>query len=420
MTVQDSSYLLRDKAIAHKILGPSAVPVITLKAYFKLQLSLWVTLLAIATYLLTKTHYKETVTARGILEPIHGIQEIVSPIAARVEKLYVSQGESVESGDILASLSTGIYNDQGDSVVQENIQQLRIDRELLLSKLQVQQLAQQQSKQWSGLAVANVRSSKSSLEEEAELLSARTELSDRNLQAVSTLLRSGNSSTREFAQHYQSHLELLGRNQTLAQRLLQYDYELNSLKNSELLAEYDSQEASLRIQRELHVIDEKITTLGNQAQFTVVAESPGVVAELVIGRGKSVLPNQPLFFINPTNTELQAILYVPAAVQAKLVVGQSVLLRYDAFDFRLYGRHEATVTAIGKARLDPRESMLPILGLNEPVFRVIVDLHESVIQADSLYRLQSGATLIADFVLSEMSLLQFIFRPILGLQGKVT
>ena len=78
------------------------------------------------------------------------------------------------------------------------------------------------------------------------------------------------------------------------------------------------------------------------------------------------------------------------------------------------------MVAIGKARLDPRETVLPIFGINEPVFKITAQLHETAVQGDSLYRLQSGATLMADFVLSEMSLLQFIFRPILGLQGKVT
>lgn len=297
---------------------------------------------------------------------------------------------------------------------------MRADRELLIKKLQVQELAQQQSRHWSSLAAKNVKNSKLSLEEEAELLTTRTQLSDRNLQAVSALLQSGNSSTREFDQQYQAHLELLGRRQTLSQRLLQYDYELNSLHNAEQLAQFDSEQASLQIQRELQIIDQNISNLRNQALFTVVAQGPGIVAELGLEQGKSVLPNQPLFFINPSNTELQATLYVSAAVQAKLVAGQSVLLRYDAFDFRLYGRYEATVAAIGKASLDPRETVLPIFGINEPVFKVTAELHESAVQGDSLYRLQSGATLIADFVVSEMSLLQFIFRPILGLQGKVT
>lgn len=420
MTAESIDKLFREKAIAHKILGPPSEPVITLTSYFRLQLVLCVALLLVATYLLTKTTYKETVAARGVLEPIHGTQKIASPIAARVENIYVAQGERVEGGDILASLSTGIYNDRGDSAVERNIQQLRTDRELLVSKFQVQEQAQQQSKLWSTLAVANVHTSKLSLEEEADLLATRTELSDRNLQAVSTLLRSGNSSAREFDKHYQAYLELLGRSQTLSQRLLQYDYELGSLKNSQQLAEFDFEQASLQIQRELQTIDQKISVLENQVQFTVIAQGPGIIAELGLEIGKSVLPNQPLFYINPIRRELQATLYVPAAVQAKLVVGQPVLLRYDAFDFRLYGRHEATVAVIGKARLDPRENRLPILGINEPVFKVVADLHESIVQGDSLYRLQSGATLMADFVLAEMSLLQFIFRPILGLQGKLT
>jgi len=420
MIAKKQNYLFRERAIAHKMLGPSSAPVITLASYFKLQLGLWVVMLLVATYLLTKTTYKETVAARGVLEPIQGTQEIVSPAVARVENIHVVQGERVERGDILASLSSGIYNRQGDSAVKENIHQLRTDRELLVKKFRVQQLAQQQSKYWSRLASENVHNSKLSLEEEVELLATRTELSDRNLQAVSTLLQSGNSSTREFDQQYQAHLELLGRKQMLSQRLLQYEKELNSLGNAEQLAEFDSEEANLQMQRELQIIDQRITSLSNQALFTVVAEEPGIVAELGIERGKSVLPNQPLFYINPPKAELQATLYVSAAVQAKLAVGQSVLLRYDAFDYRLYGRHKATVVAVGKARLDPRETVLPIFGINEPVFKVTAQLHASAVQGDSLYRLQSGATLMADFVLSEMSLLQFIFRPILGLQGKVT
>ena len=420
MTTENPNHLFRERAIAHRIMGPPSAPVITLANYFKLQLGLWVVLLLVAMYLLTKTTYKETVAARGVLVPVHDAQKIVSPVAARVEEIHVNQGERVERGDILASLSTGIYNGQGASVVQENIQQLETDRELLLKKFAVQQLAQQQSIHWSRAAALNVHSSKLSLEEEAGLLTTRTQLSDRNLQAVSTLLQSGNSSTREYDQQHQAHLELLGRRQALSQRLLQYDYELNSLNNAEQLAEFDSEQAGLQIQRELQVIDQKITSLSDQALFTVVAQGPGIVAALGLSRGKSVLPNQPLFFINPSKTELQATLYVPATVQAKLVEGQSVLLRYDAFDFRLYGRYEATVVTVGKARLDPRETVLPIIGVTEPVFKVIAELHESTVQGDSLYRLQSGATLTADFVIWEMSLLQFIFRPILGLQGKVT
>lgn len=420
MDSQNSKLLLREKAIAHKMQGPISSPVVGLKNYFKLQLSLWLLLLLITTYLLTRTSYRETVAAKGVLEPVQGTQKIVSPIAARVEEIHVSQGQRVERGDILASLSTDSYNGQGSSALQENIQQLKIDRELLAKQLEVQRIAERQSSRWNKLATANVLASSESLGKEIELLATRTQLSDRNLQAISMLLEAGNSSSREFDRQYQAHLELLGRVQTLSRRQLQYEHELNSLNNTQQLAEADAEQASLQYQRELQAIDQRIMNLSDQALFTVVAQDRGIVAALGLERGTSVLANQPLFFIHPGQSELQATLYVPAALQAKLVTGQTVLLRYDAFDYRLYGRAQATVSVIGQARLDPRETTLPIFGVTEPVFKIIAELHQATIEGESQYQLKPGTTLTADFVLWEMSLLKFIFKPILGLQGKIT
>jgi len=420
MVKLNSVALLREQAVAHKMLGPASTPIITFGNYFKLQLVFWVSLLSVATYLLIKTTYKETETARGILEPIQHTQKIVSPVSARVEKIHVEQGEVVESGTILATLSTGTYNEQGVSVFQESIRQLRADRELLEEKSELQRLSQKQSSRWKAVAAEHTYRNKLSLEQESALLANRIQLSDRNLEAVSILLKSGNSSTREYDQQQQSHLQLLGRMQTLSQRLLQYDYELDALDNAERSAQLDYEKSYVQVQRELQLIDQKIKSIDSQALFTVLAQEEGIVAELALENGKSVLANQPLFFIDPTDAQLQATVYVSAAIQAKLVEGQSVLLRYDGFDYRVYGRQEATVVAVGKVGLDPRENMLPFIGINEPVFKVTVMLHESTIQGESLYRLQSGATLEADFVLAEMSLLQFILRPILSLQGKVT
>jgi len=420
MPTSNTGSLLREKAIAHKALGPTSAPAITFGNYFKLQLVFWIALLCVAAYLLIKTSYKETVSAKGVLEPIQHTQKIVSPSAARVEQIHVNRGEEVHRGTILASLSTGIYNEQGVSVLQENIRQLRVDRGLLEEKAELQRLAQEQSSQWKTVAAENVYRNKLSLEKEAALLATRIQLSDRNLEAISTLLNSGNSSTREYDQQHQVHLELLGRMQSLSQRLLQYEYELDALNNAQQLAELDQQQAKVEVQRELRSIDQRIARIENQALFTVVAQGEGVVAEVALENGKSVLPNQPLFFIDPTNTELQATVYVPAAIQAKLVEGQLVLLRYDGFDYRLYGRREATVATVGKVGLDPRENMLPFIGINEPVFKVTATLHESMVLRESPYQLQSGATLEADFVLAEMSLLQFILKPVLSLRGKVT
>ncbi|MEX0963173.1 MAG: HlyD family efflux transporter periplasmic adaptor subunit [Pseudohongiellaceae bacterium] len=348
------------------------------------------------------------------------MQKIISPATARVEQIHVAPGDQVHKGDVLASLAKDIHNEAGYSIYRENIDQLTLDRELLEKQLYNQQQAALQSVQWSRIAKENLHSDKLNLKKEAELLGLQLQLSDRNLQAVAKLLEAGNSSTREFDQQYRGHLELLGRKQALSQREMQIEHELDALDNRQQRAEFESQQSRLTLQRELQSIDQKIRTLDNQALFTVVAEGPGVVAELGLEAGKPVLVNQPLFYINPSSTELQATIFVPAAVQGKLVVGQSVLLRYDAFDFRLYGRQEATVIAIGQARLDPRETLLAVAGISEPVFKIVAEISSPTVSGSSTYHLQSGSTLIADFVVAEMSLLQFIFKPVLGLRGKVT
>ena len=420
MNAENSESLLREQVIAHRLIGPQSAPVIAIANHFRLQLGLWVLLLFVATYLLTKTSYKETLAARGVLEPRIGAQKIVSPAAARVTRIHVRQGDRVAKGDVLASLTADVHNGSGGSVHQQNLTQLREDRGLIEEQLHTEQLARNQSRRWSKHAAENVRGGRSNLEKEAEYLEIQLGLSDRNLKAVTRLVETGNSSTREFDQQYRAHLDLLVRERSISQRELQLGHELDVLDNSQQVAELAFHQSMLRLQRELRAIDREIEALDNRALFTVVAEGPGIVAELGLETGKPVFMNQPLFYINPIGSELQATIYVPAAAQARLAIGQPVLLRYDAFDFRLYGRQEAAITAIGQARLDPRDTVLPVAGISEPVFKVTAQLHNNSVQGEALYQLRAGSTLIADFVVADMSLLQFIFKPILRLQGKVT
>lgn len=412
--------LLREKAVTHKLLGPQSVPVIAIASHFRVQLLIWLLLLLAAVYLLMQTDYKETIAAPGVLEPKHGMQKIISPATARVEQIHVALGEFVSEGSVLASLARGEYDEAGRSIHREDIQQLKNERDLLKQQLLGQQQALQHSRRWGELAGENAQDKQAALSREAALLTQQLELSAKNLRAVASLREAGNSSAREYDQQHRAHLELLEREQLLAQRVLNLEHERDALDNAQKVSEFESQQSIIRLRREMQAIDQHIRAADNQALFTVIAQSSGTVAELGLELGKPVLVNQPLFYINPADTELQATIFVPASVQAKLAVGQPVLLRYDAFDFRVYGRQRATVAAIGQARLDPRESLLNIAGINEPVFKVTAALESLSVSGDADYVLRPGSTLIADFVVTELSLLQFIFNPILGLRGKVT
>jgi len=411
--------LLRERAVTHKMLGPQSVPVIAIASHLRLQLVFWLILLLAAVYLLLQTNYRETVAAPGVLEPGLGMRKIISPATAQVEKVHVVLGEYVTEGSVLATLKRELHDEAGRSLHRQTVAQLSVERELLGEQLRNQQQALEQSRRWSELAVAHARSNRHGLEQEAALLAEQLEMSERSLRAVTKLFDAGNSSVREHDQQRRVHLELRGQEQALAQKILRNEQELDALANAQRVAEFEHRQSIYRLRREMQLIEQQISAADNQALFTIVAESSGTVAELGLEPGKPVLVNQPLFYINPADAQLQATIYVPAAIQAKLAVGQSVLLRYDAFDYRQYGRQGASIVAVGKARLDPRESLLTVAGINEPVFKVTAALHDATVGGESGYTLLPGSTLIADFVLTEQSLLRFIFNPILGLRGKL-
>lgn len=51
-------------------------------------------------WVLLETHYKETVTARGVLEVSGDTQRIVAPVAARLRVMHVTEGQTVRgTGD---------------------------------------------------------------------------------------------------------------------------------------------------------------------------------------------------------------------------------------------------------------------------------------------------------------------------------
>jgi membrane fusion protein len=102
-----------------------------------------------------------------------------------------------------------------------------------------------------------------------------------------------------------------------------------------------------------------------------------------------------------------------------LFQGQQVMLGFDAFDYRYYGRYPAVVEQISRGSLDPREQLLPVPGISEPVFRVRLSLTKQYVEGPDIARLQAGMLLRADFITAEMSLLSFIFKPLLRLRGRI-
>ncbi|PCJ25435.1 MAG: hypothetical protein COA96_07310 [SAR86 cluster bacterium] len=372
-----------------------------------------------ALILLTRTNYRETLPARGVLEPGQGVQKIVSPSAAVLKSVYVEAGDIVSKGQPLASLSTSVFDRSGRPIQEAQVDQLTSTQELLSQEMSVQEKLYIKNKSRNHEEIEGLQVRNQNLTAEMALLATQLTLSNTNLEALQYLLDNSNISQADFDQRHASHLGLRLQREALLGRMQEVSSKLTGLASVEEVIEFEYERDRLVFQKETDRLDYEIQRALSQGSITVLAQDNGIVAAVAVGQGESVRSSQPLFYINPENDRLRAIVYVPARVHGRLYPGQQIMLSYDAFDYQIYGRYNAIISSLSQASLDPREQLLPVSGINEPVFRVEASLEQEYVDGPELYRLQSGMQLSADFVVSEMPLLMFIFKPLLGLRGKI-
>lgn len=370
--------------------------------------------------ILVTTRYKETEQATGVLERGRPGQKVVAPVAARIVAWHVEEGEQVQAGQTLATLSRSVFDQQGSEFSSHVIASLEQQRRLLSEDLRLGQLQYQQQGLQRDAAAADLQQEIVLLTDDLALIDAQLEIGARQMQALHTVhVASAGISRREIDQQQLSQLALKRQRQEAVRLLARRQADLARLQEQADTAATSQDRDQVRLQRDLARLDQELVRSQQQDRIAVVAEQTGVVSAIRIGAGQPVRANQSLAQIQQPDSPLQAVIFVPSRVAGKLVPGQKLLLRFDAFDYHHFGRYGATITHIGRASIDPREQLLPVPAINEPVFRLTARLDQHYVEGPDIYPLQSGLAVTADFVLEDLSLLSFIFKPVLALRGKV-
>lgn len=180
-----------------------------------------------------------------------------------------------------------------------------------------------------------------------------------------------------------------------------------------------SQGTQLRVSKELAGVRNQIKRRDQDEVITITAVKNGTVASLAVQPGSPVAVGQTLLTLIPPNEPLQATVYIPSRLIGKIYPEQPLLLSFDAFPVSEFGYTDAQVKSISTAPLDPRETLLPVTELNEPVFKVVAELSRHYVEGPDIYPLLSGIQFSADFVVEDLSLIEFIFKPVLKLRGKI-
>jgi len=414
----DPGSLFRQDAIRHRLSRHQSQVLLNRSTHMRPFLWLLCVCVIGLVLAINRTNYKEVLSARGRLLAEEGVQQLVAPQSGVVEAILVAAGETVNEGDVVAQISRQLYNQHGEEVSEQERQILAIEYKSIKQEKQLAQESFNARIRDIGDKIDERKQSIGFAREELAVLREQETISESLLAGSFELLRKHAISEAQARGQRMAHLDKV-RDRQQAERQLQ------ALKADSRELAAALQVLLLEQQQTLQRMDQRITAtalqlerVGSASHLSVLANRAGVVSSIPVEIGSAVRAGQALVYMQADGKPLTAEVFVPSAIMGKLAPGQEVMLRYDPFDVHSYGRYPATITGIDRTPWDQREHLLPAVKTTEPLFRIQVLPEQHYVEGEDIYPLQPGLLLTADFVVNELSMIQYILKPVFELRGK--
>ena len=410
--------LIRPQVLGHKYRLAESRPLAGGKNLLRNAVYVLVAITVGAGLLLTLTSYKVTEQAPGVLVPAEGLRRLSIGGAGHIEELLVKEGESVQPGQPLAKVSLAAVS-QFSEAHDLRIEALRERHSALLEKRplheQEHELALSRNRELQAHADETLQTGR----RKQALLRERIRVSERHLLQIESLLEAAAITSFQFDEAYAAHLQLEQEAAETDRQTAEQELRLKDLKAENLAQQLAKSQLDLALDDEIGQLASEIRQLETQQSVFLRADRAGIVATVAVRVGDSFRAGQPLVYLGPEESLLRAEIYVPSRVIGKVAPGQEVLLSYQSFDYREYGRYSAIIDAVPGARLDPREQLLPLSLLNEPVYRVQAVLERQSVSGPEDHELLAGMEFQANIVTDQLPLIGLVFKPLRSLRGLI-
>ena len=372
----------------------------------------------------------------GITVPTAGNISIAAPNAGILMQSHVKEGEVVQAGQVLFTLSTQRQNSQGE-ITALIAHQLRARQDTLISEQRLRETATNDKKIALQQRLANLQIESDQIDQEIALAKRRLSLSQQSIEKFQTLQNSGYVSAAQTQQKQEENIDLatrlsnLQRNKTQLQASqVNLQSEINTLANT--LATELAQLARARAG-----LQQEIAENNNRQSSQIIAPQAGMITAITNQTGQNINGGQVLATLIPTmdakgDKEQQALevhLYAPSKTAGFVSAGQQVLIRYNAYPYQKFGLQSGTVIDVSKTPFAPNElpqhlastilsnAQQNILGFNsnEALYRIKVQLKQQSINAyGKAQAIKPGMTLEADVVQDRRKIWEWIIEPVLA------
>jgi membrane fusion protein len=374
--------------------------------------------------------YTRRVHATGSVQPTTGLITVGAPAAGLIASMAVSEGQSVEKGQILYVLNLDATSASGPTQArviallynETRVLQRSRDLRLSLAKVEKQALADQLD----NLSRQHARVREQITQEEATLP---------DVKAFAARLRDAASRRIVTDTQYQNQVyvyaELLGQYAQFQQTAIALEGKISDTTSS--LAGFDD-----KVAKDVNDIDQRLAQTARQiaeseARRSIEIRAPeaGVLTAVRGHVGQQVTSGLPMVTLLPRGGALEAHLYVDSSSIGFIREGAPVLLRYAAFPFQRFGLSQATVIEVTRAPIGANEAQAPSAAPAPPTapaspsgpnaagqfYRIIVRPQRAYVVADGERKpLEAGMQVDADIALDTRRLYEWMLDPLYHLR----
>ncbi|MDN7994189.1 HlyD family efflux transporter periplasmic adaptor subunit [Burkholderia orbicola] len=409
--------LFRDEALdatKHKLMG-------TVSLYS--PPSRWITIgvattltLAFVAFIVFGSYTKRERVA-GQLLPAKGLLTVAPPMTGTVIDTRVHEGQQVEAGAELMTVSGEVASELGST--REMVgRQLAYQRSRFQADLESQLRLSEETRR--GLVARSnaLAGQRVQLGLERTQRLRQVDLATSQLDKLKSMRAQGYASNSQVEQQEAALLDAQARLQDLARQRLDVEQQMDQCRQQLRELPLNTRNQQSAIERKLAELDQSIAE--NEARRVVVlrAPQPGVVAALLAKPGQAVNAGQSVVSMLPVGAGLEAQLMVPSRAIGFVRPGARVVLRYDAYPFQKFGQQFGRVTEVSRTALTPQEAatLTGRTDVREQLYRVTVALdRQDVIAYGKREALRPGMALEADVLIDTRRLIEWVLEPLYAL-----
>jgi membrane fusion protein len=413
-----SSTLFRQEAIDHqrfRIWGE--VTIALPKSYALVTSFIALSVLSVVLFIATQ-NYARKEHAAGFLVATEGIARITPPRVGVITAVHVSEGQHVERGAPLLTVSDAETSDRGENIDDAKSDRLRQQGDRLRDQILLERQKSDAEAQHLRAQIRGALNEITALSRQQKIQTDRIEIARRQLTDAVELASKGYLSKVEMRRREDAHLAEKQSESSLEKELAGKQTELSQQQNALQQLPIATAQRVSQLDASIAEIEVRLKEIEGRRGYLLSAPISGRVSALQAWIGRLADPKIPALSIVPDGNLMEAELLVPARAIGFIAPGQTVHISYDTFPFQQFGFARGMVRTVSHTLLKPDEVVGPVL-LHDPSYRVGVVLERQTMRAYGVeLPLEPDLQLQADIVFDRRTLLAWLIDPLLSAWGR--